>query len=94
MMPTITFRAAALQDIPAVVALVESAYRGDASRAGWTTEADFLEGQRIDAAGVKVLYDDRKGVSPVVICSSRANSAISACSRYGPRNRAPASANR
>jgi ribosomal protein S18 acetylase RimI-like enzyme len=53
MMPAITFRAAALQDIPAVVALVESAYRGDASRAGWTTEADFLEGQRIDAAGVK-----------------------------------------
>ena len=26
--------------------LVESAYRGDASRAGWTTEADFLEGRR------------------------------------------------
>lgn len=53
MSPAITFRAANLQDIPAVVALVESAYRGDASRAGWTTEADFLEGQRIDRDGVK-----------------------------------------
>ena len=43
-----SFRAAALQDVDAVVALVESAYRGDASRQGWTTEADFLDGQRID----------------------------------------------
>jgi ribosomal protein S18 acetylase RimI-like enzyme len=28
--------------------LVTSAYRGDASRAGWTTEADLLDGNRID----------------------------------------------
>lgn len=46
------FRAAALSDVPAIVKLVESAYRGDASRAGWTTEADFLAGQRIDVDGV------------------------------------------
>lgn len=52
MKPAIRFRHAALQDIPAIVALVESAYRGDASRAGWTTEADFLEGQRVDEPGV------------------------------------------
>lgn len=36
-------------DIPELVALIESAYRGDDSRAGWTTEADLLGGQRIDA---------------------------------------------
>lgn len=35
-------------DIPALVALVTSAYRGPASRGGWTTEADFLDGERID----------------------------------------------
>ena len=29
-----------------MVALVESAYRGDASRVGWTTEADLLDGRR------------------------------------------------
>ena len=40
------FRAATAADIPIVVALVESAYRGDASRVGWTTEADFLDGRR------------------------------------------------
>jgi ribosomal protein S18 acetylase RimI-like enzyme len=40
------FRAATLTDTEAVVALVESAYRGDASRVGWTTEADLLDGRR------------------------------------------------
>jgi GNAT superfamily N-acetyltransferase len=43
-------RPATSTDIPALVALIESAYRGESSRAGWTTEADLLDGQRIDAA--------------------------------------------
>jgi GNAT superfamily N-acetyltransferase len=46
------FRAATAADIDAVVALVESAYRGDASRQGWTTEADFLDGRRTGADDV------------------------------------------
>ena len=37
-------------DLEAVAALVNSAFRGDSSRAGWTTEADFLAGQRTDPA--------------------------------------------
>lgn len=44
----IVFRNATLADVPAVVELVESAYRGTGSRAGWTTEADLLDGQRTD----------------------------------------------
>src|SRR3546814_11176196 len=44
----LTFRDATASDIAALVPLVTSAYRGDASRAGWTTEADFLDGNRID----------------------------------------------
>lgn len=43
------FRAATRADSTAIVDLVTSAYRGDASRAGWTTEADLLDGPRIDA---------------------------------------------
>jgi ribosomal protein S18 acetylase RimI-like enzyme len=35
-------------DVPALVALVTSAYRGEPSRVGWTTEADLLAGNRID----------------------------------------------
>jgi len=52
-MSTLTFRAATAADIPALIALVTSAYRGDASRAGWTTEADLLDGARIDADGLQ-----------------------------------------
>ena len=48
----LNFRVADEQDVPALVALIESAYRGDDSRAGWTTEADMLEGQRTDPEGV------------------------------------------
>jgi len=46
------FRHATSADVVPIVRLVESAYRGDASRAGWTTEADLLDGQRTDAAAV------------------------------------------
>jgi ribosomal protein S18 acetylase RimI-like enzyme len=46
--PALSFRAATVDDIPGIVALVTSAYRGEASRAGWTTEADLLDGNRID----------------------------------------------
>lgn len=39
--------------MPELVVLVQSAYRGEASRAGWTTEADLLDGQRTDADDVR-----------------------------------------
>ncbi|UZD61709.1 GNAT family N-acetyltransferase [Brevibacterium sp. JSBI002] len=35
-------------DIPDYVELVSSAYRGEGSKQGWTTEADLLGGQRLD----------------------------------------------
>lgn len=53
----LTWREARQDDVPAFVALVESAYRGDASRAGWTTEADLLQGQRMDHAMGHELID-------------------------------------
>jgi ribosomal protein S18 acetylase RimI-like enzyme len=45
-------RLAVPEDVAAVVQLVESAYRGESSRAGWTTEADLLDGRRTDADAV------------------------------------------
>jgi GNAT superfamily N-acetyltransferase len=39
-------------EVRAIVALVDSAYRGPASRGGWTTEADLLDGQRTDTHAV------------------------------------------
>lgn len=48
--PPPAVRAARADDVEAVVALVQAAYRGDESRQGWTTEADLLGGQRVDVA--------------------------------------------
>lgn len=56
-----TFRSATADDVPQVVALVESAYRGDVSRAGWTTEADLLDGQRTDPEDVAGIVADPAG---------------------------------
>ena len=47
-MADLKFRAADVADIPMLVELVTAAYRGDVSRQGWTTEADLLDGNRID----------------------------------------------
>jgi N-acetylglutamate synthase-like GNAT family acetyltransferase len=39
----------------AINKLVNSAYRGESSKQGWTTEADLLDGTRIDEAGLAEL---------------------------------------
>ena len=44
---TVDFRFAEAGDVQALQALIESGYRGDAARAGWTHEADYIEGERI-----------------------------------------------
>lgn len=44
------------KDVPELVALMDSAYRGDASKQGWTSEADLFTGsRRTDEATVKNL---------------------------------------
>ncbi|MFD5876225.1 GNAT family N-acetyltransferase [Streptomyces sp. NPDC060322] len=57
----LTFRDAAEDDVPVLVRLVESAYRGDESRVGWTSEADILQGQRTDAEGVREVITTPSG---------------------------------
>ncbi|MGK5499443.1 GNAT family N-acetyltransferase [Streptomyces sp. URMC 125] len=74
--PALRLRPAGEEDVPALVALVQSAYRGESSRAGWTTEADLLDGQRTDPEGVAgvirapgslLLVAERDG-EPVACC--------------------------
>ena len=55
---TTLHRDATSADVADIVALVESAYRGDSSRIGWTTEADLLDGQRTDAEAVAEILAD------------------------------------
>jgi len=58
----LAFRPAAPADVDAVVALVQSAYRGESSRAGWTTEADLIDGVRTDADAVAAVVADPRSV--------------------------------
>lgn len=48
---------AVLADAHSLNQLVNSAYRGDTSREGWTTEADLLDGTRIDEAAMRDLIE-------------------------------------
>jgi len=70
-MPDLTYRYAGPPDVAAVVALVESAYRGEESLAGWTSEEGLIGGQRTDAdmasaliaePGTHVLLAEEAGV--------------------------------
>lgn len=53
-----TFDLATAADLHLLHALIESAYRGDAARAGWSHEADLLGGQRIDLATLEATLAD------------------------------------
>ena len=53
--------------IPALVALVNSAYRGDASKKGWTTEADIISGElRTDEKSIQQMLQEPGAV--IFIC--------------------------
>lgn len=67
----LSFRFATAADAELIVALVESAYRGEASRAGWTTEADLLDGQRTDRQEIEGLLAD-PGALIVLACEGDA----------------------
>jgi hypothetical protein len=49
-------------DIPALNVLINSAYRGEQSKQGWTTEADLLDGIRTDEEGLKELMNQEGSV--------------------------------
>ncbi len=62
-------------DVPALVQLVNGAYRGETSRRGWTTEADLVGGPRIDAAAVEQIIASPDNALLVL----RAQSGLFAC---------------
>ena len=47
--PQAAVRVGGMADVPALVGLIQSAYRGVPGRAGWTSEAGLLEGPRTDS---------------------------------------------
>lgn len=66
---TLRYRTATSCDIPRIVALVHAAYRGESSRAGWTTEADFLDGTRTDTDEISGIISTPGNT--IVLCESR-----------------------
>ncbi|WP_036137271.1 GNAT family N-acetyltransferase [Luteibacter sp. 9135] len=77
------FRTASAADASAIASLVESAYRGDASRAGWTTEADFLHGRRTDVTEIEALL---AGADGRFVLLERGEQLLASCyiERQGP----------
>ncbi|QDL53690.1 GNAT family N-acetyltransferase [Rhodoferax aquaticus] len=74
--PALSYRIATAADAPAIADLVNSAYRGDSSRQGWTTEADLLEGSRTSAHEVSGLIAAPDSV--VYLCFADAEAATGA----------------
>ena len=57
-MSRLGFRFAGAADAPALEALIQSAYRGEESRRGWTTEADLIDGQRATVAEIEAIISE------------------------------------
>ncbi|MFJ1703886.1 GNAT family N-acetyltransferase [Kitasatospora sp. NPDC088346] len=72
----LNFRTAGPADVPALVTLVESAYRGEASRAGWTSEADLLDGRRTDA---ELVADVIAREGSVILLAERDGELLACC---------------
>lgn len=50
------------EDIPGLHKLVNSAYRGEHAKKGWTTEADLLDGIRTNEEGLKEMMHQKDAV--------------------------------
>lgn len=72
---TLAITAATRTDIPALKALLESAYRGDSARAGWNHEADLLDDERITLAELEAMLAD----PAVTILTARDGGALIGC---------------
>ncbi|MFD0939727.1 GNAT family N-acetyltransferase [Pedobacter boryungensis] len=51
---------AKLEDVKELERLINSAYRGEESKKGWTTEAEILDGIRVDEAALTLLLTQPK----------------------------------
>lgn len=58
MSETVTIRVATHGDLPALHPVIERAYRGESARAGWTHEADLVQGTRTDIPTLAAIVDD------------------------------------
>jgi ribosomal protein S18 acetylase RimI-like enzyme len=72
-------------DVPALAALINRAYRGEASRQGWTTEDHLLDGPRI---GEAALHDMLAAPQATLLACREAGGGLVGCvylQRQGPQ---------
>lgn len=67
------------EEAAAVVALVQSAYRGQSSRAGWTTEADLVAGQRTDIGQVHAALAGEPQDSTLLLAAEPGGQLVGCC---------------
>lgn len=65
---------ATIEDVPELNKLVNSAYRGDSSRKGWTTEADLLDGIRIDELTLQSFFKEK--FTTILKCINDSNKVV------------------
>jgi DNA-binding MarR family transcriptional regulator/ribosomal protein S18 acetylase RimI-like enzyme len=68
--------AAKMSDLPDVVALMNRAYRGNSSHTGWTTEQQYIDGDRTTLAD---LQDDLSARPKAVLLILRIGSSVAGC---------------
>ena len=51
---------ATIEDVSSLNKLINSAYRGESSKKGWTTEANLLEGSRTTEKELTEIIQDKK----------------------------------
>ena len=73
---SVAFRVAGPDDVPGIVALVQSAYRGESGTRGWTTESHLLDGQRTDAEEVGAIT---RRPDSLVLLASRDGALVASC---------------
>lgn len=56
------FSIASHEEVSEITKLVNSVYRGETSREGWTTEADLLDGQRADDSMIYQMMQNQNGL--------------------------------
>ncbi|MGP1716975.1 MAG: GNAT family N-acetyltransferase [Methylophilus sp.] len=69
-------RIAQVSDTPVICALVNAAYRGETSRAGWTTEADLLTGVRTSERTIQALIASEDAC---ILLGEEAGGVVAAC---------------
>ncbi|UOG72772.1 GNAT family N-acetyltransferase [Hymenobacter tibetensis] len=68
MLEDLVIKPATPADVPALATLINSAYRGEQSTLGWTTEAHLLDGQRTDTTALLELLAAPKAT--ILLCTT------------------------